>query len=92
MPPHSVLTQRIYLGLVEIFMAYNVKWIFMMSLNVRNIQSSQMLMSEGAIRLKSPQRKTSKRSASQFQFLFRFIILPIIFCSHRFHFGEKQKE
>lgn len=85
-------TQRIYSGIVQNFMAYNVKWIFMMSLNVRNIQSSQMLMSEGAIRFKNPQSKTSKRSQSQFQFLFRFIMLPIIFCSHRFHFGEQQEE
>lgn len=80
-------TQGIYSGIVKIFMAYNVKWIFMMSLNVRSIQSSQMLRSEGAVRFKSLQRKTNKRSQPQFQFLFRFIILPIIFCSHRFHFG-----
>lgn len=87
----SFVTQRIYLGIVQIFMVYNVKWIFMMSLNVRSIQSSQMVMSEGAIRFKSLQRKRSKRSAPQFQFLFRFIILPIIFAPIDFILGKNRK-
>lgn len=44
-PSRSVLThEEFYSGIVQIF---NVKWIFI-SLNVRSIQSSQMLMSEGA--------------------------------------------
>lgn len=45
-PSRSVLThEEFYSGIVQIF---NVKWILMISLNVRSIQSSQMLMSEGA--------------------------------------------
>lgn len=48
-PSHSVLTHiQFYSGIVQSSKAYYVKRLFMMSSNARSIQTSQMLMSEGA--------------------------------------------
>lgn len=49
-PPRSVLTHtEFYLGIVKISEVYYAKGLFMMSSNIRSIQTSQMLIFEGTV-------------------------------------------